>query len=112
MKKDRKIDNPQSHEQLLLFKNVQPEHPASEQQSLDNNGVAEEADMTQKLDCSHGLETSKQKVVVSSPAPDLSPEEHTSHQQEEDIQTNSKQNSSRSLTKSPVRIANGHQACK
>jgi len=110
------IDNPQSHEQLQLFKS-QPQQtkltqPASseQQQAIDNNGVIEDADMTQKLDTSHLLERIMQKAVASSPAPDPSPEDIDTDANT-DIQTNSNPDSSMTLTKSPTRIVNGRQVC-
>jgi len=106
---DRMIDNPQSHEQLLLFKNAQ--HQLEQPPDNDNNAVAEDAEMTHKLDASHILEKIMQKAVATSPASDPSPEEFTPHQQEEDIQNNSNPNSSMTLTKSPTRIVDGRQVC-
>merc|ERR1712194_688471 len=84
LKKDRMIDNPRSHEQLSLLKNVQPEQPASEQQPLDNNVVVEDAIMALKLNTSHVPERLMQKEVASRQSHEqllLQPQQSASEQQ-------------------------------
>ena len=65
------IDNHKSHEQLLLFKNSQPQ--LEQPPDTDDNDDVEDAEMTHKLGPSHVLERIMQKAVDSNPVLGPSP---------------------------------------